>query len=62
MLVKVLNILYEGQTVDRINGKLYVLYSILFVVNNQIIHCPQFPAVFLLIHATKDNFITYDLY
>lgn len=59
MLVQVLNILYEGQTVDRINGN---LYNTLFVVNDQIIHFPQFPSVVLLKHATKDNFITYDLY
>lgn len=59
MLVQVLNILYEGQAVDRINGN---LYDILFVVNDQINNFPQIPSVVLLIHATKDNLITYDLY
>lgn len=59
MLVQVLNIWYEGQDVDRINSN---LYNISFVVNDKIIHFPQLPSVVLLIHATKDNFITYDLY
>lgn len=59
MLVQVPNILYEGQTINRRNGN---FYNILFVVNDQIIHFPQFPSVVLLIHATKDNFIIYDLY
>lgn len=46
MLVQIHNILYEGQAVDHRNGN---LYNILFVVNDQIIHFPQFSSVVLLI-------------